>query len=442
MSFNKLLKIFSLLFTINLIVNCFYKAVFAENLLSVYLLAKENDPIVLQAKQDQLAFAENLNIAKSKLLPQAYVSMNQNYVKQKDSLNNNPINYNTHNYSLNITQPVLQIVDWMDYSKTKKQILSFLKRYEDIEQELFFRVANQYFSVLAAIDQLETSVAVSKAFRNRLEQATKQFKVGVISITSIKEAQSRLDLAQATELTDKNNLNTEQEKLRQIIGVKVTNFAKLKAQILLMPPNPEQIEPWIKQANKYNLKLQAARYDLEAAREALNASYSNHFPTMQLIGTISNSKSPPAPFNKSINKQITINLQIPIFNGGATVAQNKAAIFQVNAALQTLELVNREAENNARVYFYTVINDIAYIKALDQRVSSSEVALTAIQAGFKAGTRTMVDLLNAESELLIAKKDYTLSKYKYILNGLRLKQATGSLCFQDLEQINLLLEEC
>ncbi len=419
--------------------------IYAENLLDIYFLAQTNDPLILQAKQAQLADSQNLTIARAKFLPNILFSGNQTYAKQTDVLGNlssdlrTRASYNTKIYSLNISQPIFQIVDWMEYAKTKKQVLSALKKYEEAEQELLFRVASQYFAILAATDQLTTSKAAQQAFSKRLEQAKQQFKVGITAITDVNEAQAKLDTAKAKEILDSNSLNTEKEKLSQIISKFIPNLAPLKSNIPLITPNPDNIDLWVEKSRKYNIKLQSARYDVEAANENVRASSSKHLPTINLNGSISNNKIQPPQPDRYHTKQVGINLQVPIFSGGSGVAQTQAAIFQTNIALQKLEAAYRDAESGTRIAYHTILTKIEQVNALQQSVKSNAIALKATQAAFEVGTRTMVDVLNAQANLLDAQKNYAQSRYEYILSGLKLKQATGSLCLADLEQINNLL---
>ncbi|MGD0465372.1 MAG: TolC family outer membrane protein [Gammaproteobacteria bacterium] len=415
----------------------------AENLLEVYYLAAENDPTVLGARQSQLADAEQLMIARAKFLPNVTFSGSQNYGKSSDTYYNmDHVKYNTNQYNLSITQPIFQVVDWMNYATVKKQTLSSLKKYEDVEQKLFLRVAEQYFAVLAAVDQLETSKSAKQAFFKRLEQATQQFKVGVAAITDISDAQARLDTASAKVISDANALTTTKETLGQIVGKFIDRLSPLKQQIPLVPPSPEQIEPWLEKARKYNIKLQAARLDVEAAREAVRLSSSKHLPTLNLSGNFTNSKPPPAPVqDNNRTREIAVALNVPVFSGGAMVAETQQAIFKSNAALQQLEGVYRDAESSTRVAYNSVLTQISQVDALFQCVKSSKVALKATQAATEVGTRTIVDVLNAQSDLLNTQRDYAKARYDYIVNGLKLKQATGSLNLLDLAQVNDLLEQ-
>ena len=414
----------------------------AENLIEIYRLAAENDPTVLGARQNQLADAEQLIIARARMLPSISFSGDQTYGRRTDDLYVlRKTKYNSNQYALNIAQPIFQVVDWMNYSAVKKQTLSSLKKYEDIEQKLFLRVAEQYFAVLAAIDQMETSRSTKQAFAKRLEQSTQQFKVGVAAITDVNDAQARLDTACAKEIADVNALRTAKEALSQIVGKFIDHISPLKHQILLVSPQPEQIEPWIEKARKYNIKLQAARLDVEAARESVRISSSKHLPSVSLNGSLNSSKVPPPGVDRLSSREIAVNLDVPIFSGGATVAATQAAIFKTNAALQQLEAAYRDTESNTRVAYNSVLTQISQVGALSQCVKSSKIALKATQAAKVAGTRTIVDVLNAQSDLLNAQRDYAKARYEYIMNGLKLKQVTGSLNIVDLVQVNNLLEE-
>lgn len=439
----KILLRLGLLFFINSLNN-----LYAENLIDIYLLAKDNDPIVLGAKQAKLADSEGLIIARAKFLPAISITGTQNYVRSRDKLGlykANDIgiykaNYNTNQYSLNINQPIFQIVNWMEYAKTKKQVLSSLKQYEDTEQTLLLRVAEQYFNILGATDQLATSQAATAAFSKRLEQAKQQFKVGITAITDVNEAQARLDNAKAKEISDSNTLNTAKEQMSQIIGKFIPNIASLKSQIPLLTPEPNNIDLWVDKARKNNLKLQAARYDVEAAYESIKASSSGHLPTINLSAAILNNKMTPPTNNKYHNKQLSLNLNIPIFAGGETAARTQAEIFRTNAILQQLETAYRAAESGTRIAYQTVLTQISQVNAFQQSVKSNKIALQATQAAFEVGTRTIIDVLNSQTDLLTAQKNYAQSRYDYLLSVLKLKQATGSLCLADLEQINNLLD--
>jgi len=94
--------------------------------------------------------------------------------------------------------------------------------------------------------------------------------------------------------------------------------------------------------------------------------------------------------------------------------------------------VKRQLRNT----FRDVISSLSRVKALKASVTSSESALEANKSGFEVGTRTMIDVLAEQRNLYRAKRDYSRSRYDYLINGIKLKQATSSLTEKDLHLIN------
>ncbi len=409
----------------------FKNYLFAENLLEIYYIAVKNDPIVLVARQSKLVDKEQLLVARSSFLPKVTVSSSkQIYGKLTDAVNMN-VNNNSNIYSLHIDQPVFQIVDWKRYSMRQKQVLSSLKKYESKEQELILRVAERYFAVLDAVNQLEISKSYIGVFSNILEQITQQFKEGKATIIDVKEAQSRLDIIRIKEIFDTNVLNIAKENLNQILGNSgrvIKNIYPLKQQISLISPDPGNVDLWVEKARKYNLNIQAKILEMEATRDAISVASSEHLPTIKLSGSI----------NKT--KQLSLDLNIPIFSGGSVVSNTKVAIYKNNLMLHELEATYREVEVNTRILYNNVLNQIRLIEILKQSIISSKLMLKLTKAAFAIRNKTLIDVLNVQSNMLNVQRDYVHAGCDYILNSLRLKLITGSLVVNDLVQINDLLE--
>ena len=103
---------------------------------------------------------------------------------------------------------------------------------------------------------------------------------------------------------------------------------------------------------------------------------------------------------------------------------------------EQVEQTRRATERQSRDAFRSVTASISTITALKQAVASNQIALEAAEAGNEVGTRTLVDVLDAQSNLYRAKRDYARARYDYVLSTLRLKQAAGMLSPKDLELIN------
>ena len=138
---------------------------------------------------------------------------------------------------------------------------------------------------------------------------------------------------------------------------------------------------------------------------------------------------------------IFLQLNMPLFAGGGTSSRVREAVYLHRAAREQLQRVTRETERQARDAYLGVLSEYSRVQALDQAVASSRTALEATEAGFEVGTRTIVDVLNSQFALFAALTNYEQSRYDYLLNVLRLKQAAGTLQIQDLEEIDQFLIE-
>ena len=114
----------------------------------------------------------------------------------------------------------------------------------------------------------------------------------------------------------------------------------------------------------------------------------------------------------------------------------KAAVYRLTQAREALEQQRRSTDRQARSAYLTVLDAINSVNALKQALVSTQSALDATQAGYEVGTRTIVDVLQSQSNLFDAQRNYSQARYNYIISSLQLKQAAGMLVPADLEEIN------
>jgi outer membrane protein len=169
-----------------------------------------------------------------------------------------------------------------------------------------------------------------------------------------------------------------------------------------------------------------------------------HLPTVSLQGGYSKSnndftsnglKSPQS--SNGTNVQAVLN--IPIFAGGAIASAARAsnAIYQQRAT--QYQDAMRTAERSAGDAYQAVLTGISSVKAYKAAVTSNRTAVEASQVGQQVGTRTAVDVLNAQQLLYAAESSYAQARYTYLLSVLQLKQTAGRLIEADLAEIDRLL---
>ncbi|MEL7296987.1 MAG: TolC family outer membrane protein [Pseudomonadota bacterium] len=438
----------------------------AEDLLDIYQRALQSDPLIREAEATRLASSEALPQARGALLPQINGSASE---QRSDSEGNSVFigivngipepqetrfrvrDNETFSWDITLRQSLFRWDQIVGLRQAKQRVAEADATYEAAQQSLLLRVAERYFGVLAAQDTLEANEASRLAISKQLDQAQKRFEVGLIAITDVQESQAAFDQAIADEIQAKRALATARYQLSEITNAPVGGLAKPDGEFPLSPPSPEIEDEWVAVAMEQNLDLIAGRIAAEIASKDVGIQRSGHMPTVDLVARRdhfeaeeeqSNGDLPFLPLGRSNDgTSVSIQVSIPIFSGGATSSRVRQAVYNHRAARERVQRIARETERLTRDAYLGVLTDISRTKALQQALKSSETALEATQAGFDVGTRTTVDVLDAQRALFNARTQYLSARYDYLLNVLRLKQAAGGLQVQDLEQINRLLAE-
>jgi len=437
------------------------------SLIDIYEDALINDPRLKEAYANKQAIVESKPQALSLLLPKltasstfsdsdtdgnntfqrrifdpvtgdllAVTTDNTQFVQETDSFQ----------WEVTLQQSIIDASAWMNLKKANKIVAQAEVDYLSAEQDLMVRVCNAYFDVLGAQDTLESEQAARAAIEKQLDQSRKRYEVGIIAITDIQEAQAAFDQSIASEILAKRNLATTKELLREITDSYPEELQKPGVNMPLIVPNPQSESEWVNTALQQNLNLLSAQVGTEIGRGEVNIQKSGHYPTLGLQASKrdtdnnslrSDSGSPFSPADtENISEGIGLQLNIPIYSGGQTSSRVRQAVAQHRSAKEKLERIARETTRKARDAYLGIISGIATVKALEQSVKSSTTALQATEAGYDVGTRTTVDVLEARRRLYSAQTNLAISKYDYLKNIIRLKQAAGTLSKEDLIQIN------
>lgn len=434
----------------------------AASLLEVYQQALQSDPQIHEAEARRLAALEAEPLARSAFLPQIAASADWtstetggtsvqigpdgSFATLPSASKSEAI---TWNFSLR--QTLFRWDQIVDLKRADKSIAKAEAVREAAQQDLIVRVAQRYFDVLAAEDALTSIHADRTAIARRLEQAKQRFEVGLIAITDVQESQAAYDQSVADEIGAKRSLATAREYLREITGEYVSKLSAPRDDFPLKTPDPKTERDWVDLSMSQNLNLIASRLDEKLARDEISFRRNGYYPTLDLVANTGELDSDAersfnnSPFfpsdSEGTQDSISVQFNIPLFTGGGTSSLVREAVYLHRASREQLQRVTRETERQARDNYLGVLSEISRVQALKQAVASSRTALEATQAGFDVGTRTIVDVLNSQFALYAAVTNYERSRYDYILNVLRLKQAAGILQVQDLEEIDNWLKE-
>lgn len=420
----------------------------ADDLLMVYRRAQEQDPVFETARYALQAAQQKLPQARAGLLPS--VNLNGNSGKQQGqvSFSGAPFidrDVRTKSWTLQLSQPLLRIGNWSAYEQADAQVRQADAQYAQAQQELILRVAQAYFDVLVAKDGVKVVEAQLKAVEQQLVLAKRNFEVGMATITDSHEAKSRFDLSRAQRIAAVNELESKRAELERITGELPVYLAALKKEAVLPSLQPADVQSWVSSARNQHPLVRIQQAAQEVAEQEIAKNRAGHYPTLDFTasygGTFSSgSLSSPADVEtRNRSRQVGLQLSIPIYSGGATNARVKEAAANLYKAKAELESARRQAGTLARQAHAGVNNGQSQIEALISAVASSKSAVDANKIGYRIGTRINIDVLNAEQQLAVAQRDLTKARYETLLQGLRLKAATGILTESDLVTVNHLL---
>ena len=419
----------------------------AADLLDVYALAEENDQQLRSAQQQRLSVEQNIPIERADLLPQLRGSAGLDYshtrVLDGAASGSDVTKGSGRNIALNLSQTIYNRTENLQLDIAQLQVRQAEIDYEQARQDLILRTGQAYFQVLNADAQLQLAKANRTALKRQLERAQRQYEVGLVAVTDVADAQSQYDQANAQIIAARNALNNAEAALATIIGRSETELDDIRTNLDVATPQPADPQAWIDLALAQNLGLQSAVVGTRIAQQNVDVARSQRAPTVSLEGSYGYDNSPSQFSGRSetLNGQVGVQLNLPIYTGGRINAQSRQAAFDYQRSQFDLEAQRRQVRQQTSDSFRGVQTSISEITAFRQAVESARTSLVATEAGYGVGTRTIVDVLNAELRVFEAMADYLDARYSYITDLLQLKADTGQLTVADLEAINRQLTE-
>ncbi|PHM39862.1 outer membrane protein TolC [Xenorhabdus mauleonii] len=435
-------KLLSLFIAMNLV--GFSTSSHAADLLQIYQQAKETNPELLKAQADRNSVFENINIARSSLLPQLGLGADVDYSKSFRSPKQTE-SYGA-NAGLSLTQIVFDMSKWYKLNQAEKSAGIADINYQVAQQKLMLDTAHAYFDALNKIDTLTFTEAQKASLYRQLDQTTQRFNVGLVAITDVQNARAQYDSILAKEVSDRNQLENSLETLRMITGMHYPQLAGLNIE-QFKTKQPEPANNTLKEAEARNLSLLAARLQQDLSREQIKDSQTGYMPTIGLTAKtgISNSHTTLGAPNEAAknayngNNSVGLSLSLPLFNGGATYSQVEQAKYNFVSTSQALENTYRKVIQDVRSSSNNISGAISSIEANKQAVLSAQSSLDSMEAGYQVGTRTIVDVLDSTTKLYQAKQNLSQARYSYLLSQLANEQARGTLNENDLVALNKML---
>lgn len=417
----------------------------AADLMDIYRQALDADPTFKAAYSTYKANSEAIPQARAAFLPQllatAQVSRNRQAVTAGSFSTNEP--FDSQQWQLNASQAIFNYQAWNQLKQAKASVKSAHATFHDAAQDLILRTATAYFHVLFAKDTLQFAEAKQRANKRQLDQAQERFNVGVDTITSVYEAKAAYDQSIAEVISAQNNQTNQSENLRKLTNHIYEHLAPLRnSRIPLIHPEPNDANEWIAAGLQQNYKYLAAKYNFKAARDNIKAQSGGNWPTVAIEANttdIRNSADASSNFfipSEQRISSIALAMNFPFYQGGLVASKTRQAQYNFQVISEQLEQVYRDVTVNSQIAFNTIKDGISKVKADRQTLVSQRNSLESTEAQFQAGTRTMVDVVNAQQRLFEAQKQLAADQYNLINSILHLKYLAGSLNVTDLEEVN------
>ncbi|MEF3194178.1 MAG: TolC family protein, partial [Halothiobacillaceae bacterium] len=251
----------------------------------------------------------------------------------------------------------------------------------------------------------------------------------------------RLDLAIAEELEARNALKNRRQALFKLTHQYFESLAPIGESLPLEPPEPNVLDPWRESAHQGALEVLMAQKGVEVARLDVERARSQHLPVLEAVASTQWQSNTDLGYDKDHLSLVGIQLSAPLLAGGRIDSVTRETRARWEQALEELRLAQVESEQRAVEAFHGVNDSIARVRALEQAVRSSEVALDAARIGLEVGYRTSVDVLNAQQQLFAARRDLQQQRYAYIIQRLQLKAAVGDLHMEDVIAVDQWLKK-
>lgn len=416
----------------------------AANLLDIVTLAQQNDATLKAAEQQRLAIEENRPIARANLLPQigaaAGLSYSHTDVRSGGSPTApNPITGTGKNIGISLNQVIYNRIDNLTLGIADLQIKQAELNYAAAEQALLLSTAQAYFTVLKADAALQLAVASQSAFKNQLAQAQKRYEVGLVAVTDVANAQANYDKSNADIISARNGVENAQSALATLIGQTPPALDDVQTNLNTPRPVPDQLASWQQLADQQNLTLQSAEVGGRIKAQQIDVNRAAAAPTVNLTGQYGYNSAPNQITGNTVsNLAASIGLQVavPLYTGGRINAQSRQAAFGYQQSQFEIDQLRRSVQQSTANDFRGVLTRISEITAYEQSVESARTSLAATEAGYQVGTRTIVDVLNAQIQVFSAMSNFLNARYDYLTSSLQLKADTGQLSLDDIKAID------
>lgn len=377
----------------------------------------------------------NLPIARSQLYPQISLSGSTAEVTGKrefpNSLNQEfrtRLDYGSTQTALQLRMPIFNYDSLSRVRIAEAQSEGAESTYLARGLDLVDRLTTAYLQVLLAQEALALAESQTVTLNSQLERGRQRFARGEGTRIEVAQTQSALSVGEARRLEAADQVRVAQRDLKRQIGIEVPPLQQMAPDYVPQSMLPERLEEWLDQAYRNNPTLRAKEQALVAARMNVQRNFAGHLPRLDLVASVGRTSSDSlSTLNQTaVQRSLGVQFNLPLYSGGGVDASVKQALADQGRAEEDIRAQREAIAVELQRQFLAVNNGQTKIAAYRSAVDAQAVVVTGLTRAIDAGLATSTDLLDAQSKLYSASRDWLQVRYEYLLSRVRLNAQAGA----------------
>ncbi len=291
------------------------------------------------------------------------------------------------------------------------------------EQDVLLDVVEAYMNVVRDQAVVELNASNEQVLQRQLEATRDRFQVGEITRTDVHQAEARLARATADRIQAEGDLQASRAGFENVVGFPPETLTAPTAPVTM----PDSREDAIKLALKGHPDIVAADYSERSAQDEVDGVRGELLPTIDVTGTADRNFDSVAETSRITSFQGTVSLTVPLYQSGSVYSRLREAKQTVSQERRDLEKARRDAAENAATSWESLMTAQARIKSFETQIRAAQIALDGVVREAGVGSRTVLDVLDAEQELLDAKVSAVRAKRDEIFAAYQLMESVGML---------------
>ena len=296
------------------------------------------------------------------------------------------------------------------------------------EQQVFTDTVNAYVSVIQQQQTLQLNINNEQVLQRQLQATQDRFRVGEITRTDVAQAEAALAGARATRQTSEGNLQIARGNYRRYVGELPDRLVEPQPLKAVVKNQDEAVQL----ALHNNPNVVAALFDDAAARDNIDLQFAALMPTLSVQAQGARTDNSTLYGQRTIGAQVLLNASVPIYQGGAEYSRVRQARQQEQQARKTVDDIRRQVTQQANQGWETLIAARSTIESTRAQIRANEIALEGVQREAIVGSRTTLDVLNAEQALLNSRVTLVQNLASLITASYTLAASVGRLSARDL----------